>query len=63
MTIRPLDMKILLKHRNSYPRNLHTSFKVRTFALFFMVLDLRLVKIGYRDDNQFFFYHHMEKEA
>ena len=26
----------------------------RIFAMFFMVLDLRLVKIGCRDDNQFF---------
>ncbi len=30
--------------------------KRRTFALFFMVLDLRLVKIGCRGDNQFFLF-------
>ena len=33
---------------------MHFRGNTRIFALFFMVLDLRLVKIGCRDDNQFF---------
>ena len=45
---------MILKTEFSQPKHLHFRGNTRIFALFFMVLDLRLVKIGCRDDNQFF---------
>lgn len=41
------------------PGDLEDWKRVLIFALFFMVLDLRLVKIGCRDDNQFFIFPHL----
>ena len=42
--------------KEKHGEGLHYPEEPRIFAMFFMVLDLRLVKIGCRDDNQFFLY-------
>ena len=46
--------KRLLNQKKKSAKYLQGNGKSCTFAMFFMVLDLRLVKIGCRDDNQFF---------
>ena len=45
-------MKLKIKERHG--EGLHDSKEPRTFAMFFMVLDLRLVKIGCRETINFF---------
>ena len=55
MAIGKILFQIILTERIFSRTCLRLLMPLTIFALFFMVLDLRLMKIGCRDDNQFFF--------